>query len=168
MPGTLHTALEFGFCIGGILCLLIAAGHDVVARTAPNWTAGGLLVCGAALRTLQGNLFTGLLVGLAMLLVAAFCWRRGWMGGGDVKLLTGAAVLVPPGQILGFVLAVTLSGGVLAMLYLAGKRFVPAPAPKRPRNLLARALRAERWRIRRGGPLPYACAIAAGGLIVLL
>jgi prepilin peptidase CpaA len=34
--------------------------------------------------------------------------------------------------------------------------------------LLARALRVERWRIHRGGPLPYACAIAAGGLFILL
>jgi prepilin peptidase CpaA len=34
--------------------------------------------------------------------------------------------------------------------------------------LLARALRVEQWRIRRGGPLPYACAIAAGGLFILL
>jgi hypothetical protein len=26
----------------------------------------------------------------------------------------------------------------------------------------------ERWRIRRGGPLPYACAIAAGVLFIIL
>jgi hypothetical protein len=28
-------------------------------------------------------------------------------------------------------------------------------------------LRAERWRISRGGPLPYACAIAFGFLFVV-
>ena len=46
---------------------------------------------------------------------------------------------------------------------------VPPPAPvqaaARPRHLLSRALRAERWRLARGATLPYAVAIAIGGLV---
>lgn len=168
MPGLFSSPLELGLYAAGILCLLIAALHDLIARTAPDWTAIGVLAAGVVLRLLDGNLPIGLLFGLVMFVVTGFCWRRGWMGGGDVKLLTGAAVLVPPADALSYVLAVALSGGVLALLYLAAKRFVPAPSPQRPRSLLRRALRVERWRIRRGGPLPYACAIAAGGLLILL
>lgn len=167
MPGILHP-LELALCTIGILCLLTAAVHDVIARTAPDWTAAGLLLCGLGLRLLHGNVLLGLALGALVFLLAAFSWRRGWMGGGDVKLLTGAAVFVPPAELLTYILAVALSGGVLALLYLAARRLVPAPSPVRPRSLLRRALRAERWRIRRGGPLPYACAIAAAGLIVLL
>ena len=168
MPGLLHSPLDLGLCAVGILCLLTAALHDVIARTAPDWTAIGVLASGLALRLLHGDLLFGLLSGFTMLLVTGFCWRRGWLGGGDVKLLTGAAVFVPPPEVLSFVLAVALSGGVLALLYLVARRFVPAPSSVRPRNLLGRVFRVERWRIRRGGPLPYACAIAAGGLLILL
>lgn len=168
MPGILHSPLELLFCVAGALCLLTAALHDVVARTAPDWTSVGLLVSGVGLRLLHGNALLGLALGVLMLLLTAFCWRRGWMGGGDVKLLTAAAVFVPPAELLTYVLAVALSGGVLALLYLVARRFVSAPSPVRPRSLLRRALRAERWRIRRGGSLPYACAIAAAGFIVLL
>lgn len=168
MPGSLVSSLELGFCSAGIACLLVAALHDLIARTAPNWTAAGILVCGLVLRLLHGNLLPGLGFGLGMLLITGFCWRRGWIGGGDVKLLTGAAVFVPPTEVMSYMLAVTLSGGVLALLYLAARHFVAKPSPVRPRGLLRRVLRIERWRIRRGGPLPYACAIAAGGLLVLL
>lgn len=168
MPGLLHSPWDLSLYAVGMLCLLVAALHDLIARTAPDWTALGVLTAGVVLRLLHGDLLAGFLMGLAMLLVTGFCWRRGWLGGGDVKLLTGAAVFVPPPEILSFVLAVALSGGVLALLYLVARRFVQAPPSVRPRNLLCRALRVERWRIRRGGPLPYACAIAAGGLLILL
>ena len=46
---------------------------------------------------------------------------------------------------------------------------MPAPTPPRgPKaKLIPRILRAERWRIRRHGPLPYASAIAAGAVFTL-
>ncbi len=109
-----------------------------------------------------------MVAGLVVFVLAAICWRRGWMGGGDVKLLAAAAIAVPPSLVLSFITAVALCGGVLALLYLVAGRMVAPPPASRPRSLLARALRVEQWRIRRGGPLPYACAIAAGGLFILL
>ncbi len=168
MPDILHTSLALGFALVGIACLLVASLHDIVARTAPDWAAVVLLASGLALRLIYGNLLPGLAIGLLVFVLAAVCWRLGWMGGGDVKLLAAASVFVPPGQALPFILAVTLSGGVLALLYLVAQRFVAPPSSVRPHTLWGRALRAERWRIRRGGPLPYACAIAVGGLLVLL
>jgi len=92
----------------------------------------------------------------------------GWMGGGDVKLMGAAAVLVPPPLVPMFVAALSIAGAVLALMYLAARPLMPAPARQRPRGLLARACRAEQWRISRGGPLPYACAIASGFLFVIL
>ena len=65
---------------------------------------------------------------------------------------------------------------VLGLVYLACGKLIPAMAPRRPTDrppvdrpinrpagLLSRAWRLERRRLSRGGPLPYAVAIAAGG-----
>jgi prepilin peptidase CpaA len=148
--------------------LVLAAVHDLFARTVPNWLALVLAVLGAAARIIDGNLVAGLWTAIAVFAIATFCWRRGWMGGGDVKLLGATALAVVPASVPIFVVVMGMAGGLLSLFYLAARRFVHAPSATRPRSLVARALRAERWRIRRGGPLPYACAIAAGGLFVLL
>ncbi|HEY1935317.1 MAG TPA: prepilin peptidase [Acetobacteraceae bacterium] len=161
--------LASSLTVAAIAVLLAASLHDIMARTVPNWMAVVLALLGIGLRGLAGNLPTGLLAGFLVFVAAAIAWRRGWMGGGDVKLIGAAALVMPPHDVLNFIVAVTLSGGVLAVFYLLARRFVPATrALSRPRTLLARALRAECWRIRRGGPLPYACAIAIGGLFILL
>ncbi len=148
--------------------LLAASIHDMVARTVPDWMAIALALLGLALRATAGSLPSGLLAGIIVFVLAALCWRRGWLGGADVKLLGAAAIIVSPNGVPTFIAAVALAGGVLALIYLAARRIVAAPAARRPGGLVARALRVERRRIHRGGPLPYACAIAAGFLFVVL
>lgn len=163
--------LSHGLTLASIAILLAAAMHDVIARTAPNWMAIALAALGVASRVLHGSLIglaVGFAVAFAVFVLAAFCWRRGWLGGADVKLLAAAALVVPPGDVPGFLSAVALAGAALAVLYLAARTVTSAPASPRPDRLIARALRVERWRIHRGGPLPYACAIAIGFLFVVL
>ena len=147
---------------------LAAALHDVVARTVPNSIPLILALLGVLARTMDGSLINGVAAAAAVFAIALFCWTRGWVGGGDVKLLGAIALAVPPYAVPTLVFVMGVTGGVLALFYLSARRVVPAPAAARPHSLIARALRAERWRIRRGGPLPYACAIAAGGMFVLL
>ena len=48
-----------------------------------------------------------------------YCWRQGWIGGGDVKLLSACALLVPPASVPELVLTTAIAGGVLALFYLA-------------------------------------------------
>jgi prepilin peptidase CpaA len=160
--------LSNSLVLASIVILLAAALHDIIARTVPNWMAATLAVLGLATQILHGHPITGLAAGLAVFLLAAFCWRHGWMGGGDVKLLGAAAMVVPPGDVANFIAAVALTGAALALIYLAARRITSAPSAQRPTRLAARACRVERWRIRRGGPLPYACAIAAGFLFIIL
>jgi prepilin peptidase CpaA len=151
------------------MILSFAALHDLAFRTVPNWIPAVLLLIGFLTRTMDGTLILGLLACLLVFLGAAFCWQRRWLGGGDVKLLSAAALLVPPILAVNLLLDVALAGGVLAILYLAMARLVtqPSVAP-RPPGLLRRVCRVERRRIHRRGPLPYASAIAAGSLLVLL
>ncbi len=157
--------------VAGIAILLAAALHDVAARTVPNWMAMALAAAGLLCRIADGTVLVSLVAGLSVFLAAAFCWRRGWMGGGDVKLLGAVATMVPPGAVFSLLAFIAFAGGALALVYLVGRivagRHRPATPVRRPAGLPARVLRAESWRMRRGGPLPYACAIAAGVLITL-
>ena len=165
---TLSSYFQVSLLLASIAIVLAAALHDVAARTVPNWMAAALTVLGLLVQATNGHLIAGVVAGLIVFIAAAFCWRRGWMGGGDVKLLGAVAIVVPAGHVTQFIVAVTLTGAALAVIYLIARRVVPAPAARRPVRLVARAIRAERWRIHRGGPLPYALAIAAGFLFVTL
>lgn len=148
--------------------LLTAAWCDIAVRRIPNSLVAVAAVAGLSLRLIEGPAalaatlaVAGLLFGLLFL---AFC--RGLIGGGDVKLAVAVALGLAPTTIWDFVVVTALSGGVLALGYLAAQRLVPtqtAPAGRRA-TTLARVAAAERWRVRRRGPLPYGVAIAIGGL----
>jgi prepilin peptidase CpaA len=155
----------------GIVILLAAALHDVAARTVPDWMAIALAILGLLTRLADGTILSALLAGASVFFAAAFCWRRGWMGGGDVKLLGAVATLVPPHAVFTLLAFIAFSGGALAVVYLLGrlvaKKGNARESGRRPSSLAGRVVRAEAWRFRRGGPLPYACAIAAGVVITL-
>ncbi len=146
----------------GTALLLAAAFHDMAFRTIPNTLAIALAVCGAILRVESGDLVPGLIAALVVFAAAALCWWHGWMGGGDVKLLASAALVVSPMQVPMMLAFIAIAGGVLALPYLVARHRLAKSAPRRPAMLLARILRAERWRLGRGGPLPYAVAIVLG------
>jgi prepilin peptidase CpaA len=149
--------------------MLFAALHDVAFRTVPNCVSAALLAAGLCVQVMDNTILSGLTAGSLVFLGAVFCWRRGWLGGGDVKLLAAAAVLVPAGMAVNLLLDVALAGGVLAVTYLLLARMVTPPSRSlRPSGLLQRICRAERYRMSRRGPLPYASAIAAGAFLVLL
>ena len=154
----------------GLACmiLLFAALHDIATRTIPNWVSAGIAALGIVVRACQHDLLAGLASGLLVFMAAAFLWRRGWMGGGDVKLLGACALLVAPRDAYGFVTLVAISGGGLALLYLLMARLVPSPRRPVPKTLFRRLLRVEQWRISHRSALPYGVAIVAGGVATLL
>lgn len=165
------TMVAQGLLIGAALLLLAAALHDIATRTVPNWISVAILAAGLGVRVLEGGLWLGLLAALIVFSAAAFCWRRGWMGGADVKLLAASALIVKPGLVLGLLLAVSLAGGAMIGIYAVLHGLVrlsgPRRAGERPATLFARICRVERRRIRRFESFPYASAIAAGALFVL-
>ncbi len=153
--------------VTALVLLVLAAVHDAATRTVPNWIAAALASLGIAIRILDGQALPGFAAAGLILCGCVLAWLGGWLGGGDAKLAAAFALVAPPGQVAAFVLATTLAGGVLALLYIALRRIVPPPTPGRRLGMLPRCLKAEAWRISRGGPLPYAVAIAAGGFYVL-
>ena len=170
----LHSMVLFA----AAMALLVAAAHDVAVRTVPNLVSLIVAVSGLGLNAFDGQLLAALFRGGLVFAVAWYCWRRCWVGGGDVKLLTACVLLVPPGLVPELILSTAIAGGLLAVSYLAFARLLrgtvsPSPAALRRvnsvrhRNLLRRIWRAERRRIHRGLSLPYSCAIAAGAVLTL-
>jgi prepilin peptidase CpaA len=155
------------FVLIGAALLATAALHDAAFRTVPNLVCAGLALCGLALRCHGGDLLGGTIAAVIVFAAATGCWMMRWMGGGDVKLLGAAALMVPPAQVPAMLVLIALAGGVLTLPYLAARHRLRAPATRRPANMLARIVRTERRRLRQGGPLPYAVAIAAGVGVVI-
>jgi prepilin peptidase CpaA len=162
-PALLHSILLFA----AATALLFAAAHDVAVRTVPNVVSLIVAVAGLGLQMLDRQLVPALFGGALVFAGTWQCWRRGWIGGGDVKLLSACALLVPPALVPELLLSTTIAGGVLALCYLALSRLLPGGPAQRPTSLIGRIWRTERRRIRRRLSLPYACAISAGVLLTL-
>lgn len=167
LPALLHTLLLFVAATS----LLFAAARDVAVRTVPNRVSLIVAAAGLGLNALGGQLVPALFGGGMVFAGGWYCWRHGWIGGGNVKLLTACALLVPPASVPELILTTAIAGGMLALLYLALgaaiTRLLPGRAAPRPSGLLERIWRIERRRIRRRLSLPYACAIGTGVLLTL-
>ena len=156
--------------IASLALLACAAWRDLATRLIPDAICIALAALGLAVRAASGAWAALASIGVAVLLFALFALvhARGLLGGGDVKLITAAAVQLPPDQIPRLLAAISIAGGALAALHLALRR-LPAPARvPAGAHKLRRLYAVERWRIHRRGPLPYGVAIACGGAWTLL
>nr|WP_294521374.1 A24 family peptidase [uncultured Rhodopila sp.] len=154
----------------GILLLLAAALQDIATRTIPNGLVAGVAGIGVIRQIVEGSVSPSLLAFAAVLIAALVCWRGGYIGGGDAKLLAAASLMVFPGQVVSLIPAIAISGGLLSLLYLTLRPLWTEHRPAtKPRTgwLFARILRVERHRLRHGITLPYAAAIAAGTIFVV-
>lgn len=145
--------------------------------------AVSLVLIAAALEDMArlriSNIFPLLVIGLYGAWVAAVGWENGiwhngtvflgvfalgcglfalrWMGGGDVKLMAACALWFDWLGIVPWFLYVTVGGGVLALLIMAGRRMVPQSA----RGNSSLAIFTAK------GPIPYGVAIALGTIAAL-
>jgi len=100
---------------------------------------------------------------LAVFLVGAVLFARGWLGGGDVKLLAAATLWTGPGGTLQLLLLTAVLGGGLALFFLMPLGNQAATAA---RVLLGRPLESAKSGL--AMPVPYGVAIAGAALIVIL
>ena len=111
---------------------------------------------------------TSVIVAAALFLLLLLLHCRGWIGGGDVKLLVSLSIGLPIFQVIPFLVITTWVGGVLAMVHLMMRNL---PYPTRPpigSSRLRRIYAVERWRNLRHAPLPYGIAIACSGIWIIL
>ena len=148
-----------------ILLLLYVATIDVATRLIRNEICLALALLGIA-----GQLASpmqaaeSLIAATILLLLLLVIYQRGWMGGGDVKLLVALAIGLPLAGVIQLLAITALAGGVLAGVHLM-MRLLPTPrlAPAGS-SLVRRVYAIERWRHLRHAPLPYGVAIACGGI----
>jgi len=89
-----------------------------------------------------------------MFVLGIACFSFGFMGGGDVKLLTVIALWAEPGGLPGFILITSIAGGLLSICWLLPMRRLVAPVIGWGEGL------------RDNKQIPYGVAIAAGGIAV--
>lgn len=148
--------------LGGLFILAVC--NDVATREISDYIWMGFLV----VAIFFGYIFYwhSLLGAVLIYLFFFLLWKLGTLGGGDVKLITASSVFFTTNNQLHYVFNIFLAGGLLAVCYLIGRSRFPILSCHE--NSFTRIARIESWRIRRGGPLPYAIAIAAGFAITVL
>lgn len=142
------------------LAVLYAGIGDLLTLKIPNRVVLALLIGYVVLAPFAGfstaQLVLSLLAATAVFALAFGAFACGWMGGGDVKLLTVAALWLGLPQLSAFLLYTSLCGGVLTFAVLAC-RFLPAGFAQI--GWIGR-LNGDQMRV------PYGVAIAAASLIV--
>lgn len=150
--------------------LCFAAARDLATRLIPDGVSIAIAAIGLATRLFEGWVAAGLSLALALFLFVVLVpiASRGWLGGGDVKLISAMAAGLAPGDTWTFIVATIFVGGALGVTYIVGRYLVPETRVAGGATLLRRVIAVEAWRMRRRGPLPYAVAIAAGGILLLV
>jgi prepilin peptidase CpaA len=103
--------------------VIVAALKDLASFTIPNWISAALAV-GFALAAFAGvippkEIGPSLAVGLGVLILGVVMFALGWVGGGDAKLMTAAALWLGLRGLAPFALYTGIAGGALALLLLA-------------------------------------------------
>ena len=148
-----------------ILLLLYVATIDVATRLISNEICLALALLGIAGQlAMPMQVAQSLLVAAILFLLLLPVHMRGWIGGGDVKLLVALAIGLPLTGVVQLLTVTALAGGVLALVHLM-MRLLPYPrlAPAGS-SFVRRVCAVERWRHLRHAPLPYGVAIACGGI----
>src|SRR5439155_23126012 len=148
-----------------ILLLLYVATIDIATRLIRNEICLVLALLGIATQFASPlQLAESAIAATILFLLLLVIYTRGWIGGGDVKLLVALAIGLPLAGVIQLLTITALAGGVLALVHLM-MRLVPSrklgPAGS---SLVRRVYAIERWRNLRHAPLPYGIAIACAGI----
>lgn len=158
------------------LLLVVATITDLRERRIPNLlTLAGCiagLAVGAAVAGIDGFFDSGRGLLLAFALTLPF-WLFGWVGAGDVKLVSAVGAFVGGGLVVKTLLAIGVAGGLLAVGALLWRGLL-AKTGERMAATFSLSLTARRWiHVEPGAQesdvrLPYAIAISAGTFAAVL
>lgn len=133
--------------------LLAAAVEDVMRLRISNLTCLAVFVAALVAMGINGfstSLWQNWLIFIVILAIGTPAFAAGWFGGGDIKLLAAIGLWLNLASVVGFISAVFIVGGIVALLYIAARRF-------------SRSAQGTKSRDRR---VPYGLAIVAGAAFV--
>jgi prepilin peptidase CpaA len=164
--GAMMAALHY-LAAGGFAVLIVAAAFEDFRRfMIPNWLTLGICALWP-LSVLTAPSAAGALgalaCGFAVFVVGALLFARGYIGGGDVKLLAAVALWAGPALLPSLLIVTGLLGGVLALILLSpvGAYLVAGARAQLGFTQTPEAAIAST-------PVAYGIAIAAASLIVIL
>lgn len=142
--------------------MAFAAASDLFTMTISNRVSLALAAGFLALALLSGMPFQQILshigAGLTVLVIAFGCFAMGWVGGGDAKVASAAALWFGFGHLLNYLLYASLFGGALTLLLLQFRQW---PLPWQ--------LAGQPWLLKlhaKETGIPYGIALAIGALMI--
>ena len=142
--------------------MAFAAASDLFTMTISNRVSLVLAAGFLALALLSGMPFLDILshigAGATVLVIAFGCFAMGWVGGGDAKVASAAALWFGFGHLLNYLLYASLFGGALTLLLLQFRQW---PLPWQ--------LAGQPWLLKlhaKETGIPYGIALAIGALMI--
>ncbi len=150
--------------------LTLSASADLRARIIPNRFSILIALCGLVLqlKLSPGDVWISLLAAASVFAALGFLAHLSILGGGDVKLISAATLLVAPDRIPLLLAEISLAGGALSAIYLAAGHILRRwpqlyrASRKRVTGDWGKWLKREGLRIAGGYPVPYALAVLGG------
>jgi prepilin peptidase CpaA len=147
-----------------VFCLCYAVISDFTRLLIPNWIPlvliGAFALFAPIYLDLDAVLDHLIYAGLVFALGFAF-FAAGWVGGGDVKLMTATMLWIGGDGAMTFVLLMAILGGGLTLLLLTFKKYTNVLRAWAPRNWLIGRL----VDLAESGQCPYGVAIGIAALI---
>jgi prepilin peptidase CpaA len=147
-----------------VFCLCYAVVSDFTRLLIPNWIplvlVGAFAIFAAVFLDLDSVLRHLMLAGVVFALGFAF-FAAGWVGGGDVKLMTATTLWIGSEGATSFVVLMAALGAGLALLLLAIKKYPDIYRAWAPRSWFVTRL----VELAETGRCPYGVAIGIAGLI---
>ncbi len=144
------------------VAMAFAAANDLFTMTIPNKISLALVAAFALAAVFAGLSWDQVLIhvgiGAAALVAGFTLFSFRLVGGGDAKLMAAGALWMGSDLVIQYLAYITIYGGVLSLLILAYRRFIPAdtlPLPPWAQRLHTH-----------GGGIPYGIAIAAAALML--
>ena len=142
--------------------MAFAAASDLLTMTISNRVSlalsAGFLVLALATGMGSGEILSHAAAGALVLALAFGCFAMGWVGGGDAKIASAAALWFGFAHLMNYLLYASLFGGALTLLLLQFRQW-PLPF----------ALTGQAWLIKlheKESGIPYGIALAIGALLI--
>lgn len=142
--------ITYGLVAALAIALLVAAVTDFRRRQIDNWLNAAIALSAPLFWFATGMPFDAmgwqLTIAFGSFVIFAGLFALGWMGGGDVKLLTALALWIQPIWFAQLIVVMAIAGGVLTMIF--GAWHIAARRKDKP-------------------AIPYGIAISGAGLWAL-